>query len=86
MLEVINLTNPEGAKNLTELFFEDELKMDFTADPRFNNWPEYFIASLLESAVSIGYGIDDEATCIDKKSGDFPIECKHREQRTCEAE
>ena len=37
MLEVINLTNPEGAKNLTELFFEDELKMDFTADPRFNN-------------------------------------------------
>lgn len=39
-----------------------------------------------ESAVSIGYGIDDEATCIDKKSGDFLIECKHREQRTCEAE
>ena len=36
MLEVINLTNPEEAKNLTELFFEDELKMDL-ADPRFNN-------------------------------------------------
>ena len=53
MLEVINLTNPEEAKNLTELFFEDELKMDFIADPRFINWPEYFIASLLESVEKV---------------------------------
>ena len=52
MLEVINLTNPEEAKNLTELFFEDELKMDL-ADPRFNNWPEYFIVSLLESVEKV---------------------------------
>ena len=36
VLEVINLTNPEEAKNLTKRFFEDELKMDL-ADPRFNN-------------------------------------------------
>ena len=36
ILEVINLTNPEEAKNLPKRFFEDELKMDL-ADPRFNN-------------------------------------------------
>ena len=87
MLEVINLTNPEEAKNLTKRFFEDELKMDL-ADPRFNNWPEYFIASLLESVEKVQFQsvMAWFYTCIDKKSGDFPIECKHRERRTCKAQ
>ena len=44
MPEVIDLTNPEEAKNIARRFFEDELKMDL-ADPRFNK-PEDFIASL----------------------------------------
>ena len=53
MLEVINLTNPEEAKNLTKRFFEDELKMDL-ADPRFNS------RKRRESSVSVCYGIEDE--------------------------
>ena len=44
MPEVIDLTNPEEAKNIARRFFEDELKIDL-ADPRFNR-PEDFIASL----------------------------------------
>ena len=57
MLEVINLTNPEEAKNLTKRFFEDELKMDL-ADPRFNS------RKRRESSVSVCYGIEDEVLYV----------------------
>jgi len=90
MLEVINLTSPEGAKNLAKRFFEDELKMDL-ADPRFNNWPEYFIASLLESVEKFQFqsvGIEDEALYMHwqeiRRFSNWMRE--HRERRTCKAE